>query len=114
MVGEQYFGVKCPFFKDNICSIYPARPFVCRKYIVIDVCNMGQENHVVDEGYIIGMTYDWIVSHHIRKNLKRYTSILTPLQIKVTEESDLDCVYDLKFGQKCSDIRENFSDIFYN
>ena len=60
------------------------------------------------------MTYDWIVAHHIRKNLKRYSSILDPVQIRVTEEGDLNGVYNLQFWQQCSDIRDNFSDIGFN
>jgi Fe-S-cluster containining protein len=112
LVGEEYTGIKCPFLKDNNCSIYSVRPFACRKYIVIGICNMKGKNLVVDVGYIIGMTYDWIVSHHIRKNLKRYVSILTPEQIRVTEEGDLDGVYNLQFWQDHSDIRDNFSKIF--
>jgi Fe-S-cluster containining protein len=114
LIGEKYTGIKCPFLKDNNCSIYSARPFVCRRYIVTGICNMEQnnnfidENKFVDEGYIIGNTYDWIVSHHMRKNLKRYISILEPIQIKVTEEADLDGVYNLMAWQKLSDIRDNF------
>ena len=114
LIGENYSGVKCPFLKDNNCSIYSARPFVCRKYIVIGICNMEQKNKIVDEGYIIAMTYDWIVAHHIRKNLERYASILDPIQIKVTQEADLDGVYNLLAWQKLSDIRDNFSEIYFN
>jgi len=114
LVGKEYTGVKCPFLKDNNCSIYSARPFVCRKYIVIGECNMEQRHILVDERYIIAMTYDFITTRHMRKNLKRYTSILDPMQIKVTEEGDLDGIYNLKFGQKCSDIRDNFSDVYFN
>ena len=43
------FGTPCPFLKDNSCSIYELRPFVCRKHVVlfdnpkwcdIDICNL--------------------------------------------------------------------------
>jgi Fe-S-cluster containining protein len=113
-IGDKYYGVKCLFLKDDNCSIYSARPFVCRKYIVIGVCNMEQKNRIVDVGYIIGKTYDWIIAYHIRKNLEKYASILDPLQIKVTQEADLNGVYNLSAWQKFSDIRDNFSDICFN
>ena len=72
---------------------------------------MEQNNKFVDESYIIGMTYGWIVGYHIRKNLKRYAPILDPTQIKVTEEENLEGVYNLQAWQMFSDIRDNFSDI---
>ena len=112
IIGGKYTGIKCPFLEDNNCSIYSARPFNCRKYIVIGMCDMNGKNIFVDVGYIIGVTYDWIIARHIRKNLKRYVSILTPEQIKVTEEADLEVVYNLQAWQDSSDIRDNFSKIF--
>jgi Fe-S-cluster containining protein len=113
IIGEQYTGIKCPFLKDNNCYIYSVRPFVCRKYITIGICNMEDKNKFVDEGYIIGMTYEYITTYHIRKNLDRYVSILDPMQIKVTKEGDLDGVYNIKHWQKYSDIRDNFSNICF-
>ena len=119
-LGKEYTGVKCPFLKYNDCSIYSVRPFVCRKYIVIGECNMERKNRkgkhtmMVDEQYIINATYDLITTHHIRKNLERYISILDPIQIKVTQQANLNGVYNLLTWQKLSDIRDNFSDIWFN
>jgi Fe-S-cluster containining protein len=33
---ERYvtLGLVCPFLEDDACSIHPARPFVCRQYLV--------------------------------------------------------------------------------
>ncbi len=33
---------KCPFLKDNLCIIYPVRPFVCRMMISRHQCAKGQ------------------------------------------------------------------------
>lgn len=30
--AEEFHGQACPFLKNNSCSIYPARPFVCRRH----------------------------------------------------------------------------------
>lgn len=30
--NRDYHGQPCPFLKDNACSIYKARPFVCRRH----------------------------------------------------------------------------------
>lgn len=114
IIGEKYEGIKCPFLKDNICSIYSVRPYRCRKHIVGGdmTCDLDEYNYFVDEGYIIGLTYEDIVAYHIRKNMKRYSSILDPEQISVTEEANLDNdVYNLMHWQMFSDIRDNFSDI---
>jgi len=29
-----YAGIACPFLEDESCSVYPARPMVCREYLV--------------------------------------------------------------------------------
>jgi len=36
-VQKAYFrlGIPCPFLEDAKCSIYPARPFICRQYLVV-------------------------------------------------------------------------------
>lgn len=40
-----YTGVPCPFLKDNRCSIYRFRPYVCRLHVSIDkddlLCNLA-------------------------------------------------------------------------
>jgi Fe-S-cluster containining protein len=35
-IAQRYFalGLVCPFLKDDACSIYSDRPFVCRQYLV--------------------------------------------------------------------------------
>lgn len=33
--SENYHGLPCPFLQNNSCSIYPFRPFVCRRHITI-------------------------------------------------------------------------------
>lgn len=32
---EEYHGIPCPFLRNNTCSIYHSRPFVCRRHIAI-------------------------------------------------------------------------------
>jgi Fe-S-cluster containining protein len=74
LIGEQYTGKECPFLKDNICTIYPVRPYVCRKYIVFEEnaekCGPKNENEIVQElvvGYIIDRTYTRIIKYHHKK-----------------------------------------------
>jgi len=45
-IGEQHTGKECPFFMDNLCTIYPVHPYVCRKYIVLEenANKCGQKN----------------------------------------------------------------------
>ena len=37
-------GVPCPFLVNNVCSIYPVRPLVCRTYFVNDDVSLCQQN----------------------------------------------------------------------
>jgi Fe-S-cluster containining protein len=32
---ENHHGIPCPFLRNNACSIYPSRPFACRRHIAI-------------------------------------------------------------------------------
>jgi Fe-S-cluster containining protein len=35
----EFSGRPCPFLKDSSCSIYPIRPFACRKHVSFDTTN---------------------------------------------------------------------------
>lgn len=109
LIGGKYMGKKCPFLKNNSCSIYPSRPFVCRKHIAIGniPCSLTVENNIDDGGYVILNTYDLIISYYMAKNIKRYISILDPLQIELSSENH---IFHLQPWQKLSDIRDNFSE----
>lgn len=109
IIGKKYTGIKCPFLKNNSCSVYPARPFVCKKHIAIGnlSCSPTIKNKFDDGGYIILNTYDLIISYHMGKNIKRYLSLLDPMQIELSSENH---IFRLQPWQKYSDIRDNFSE----
>lgn len=35
-IQNQFIGIPCPFLKEDSCSIYDVRPFVCRKHLSFD------------------------------------------------------------------------------
>ena len=37
--AENFHGTPCPFLYDGCCSIYEARPFVCRRHVVLTSTN---------------------------------------------------------------------------
>jgi Fe-S-cluster containining protein len=41
-VARYYFslGIVCPFLEDDSCTIHPARPFVCRQYLVTSAAEL--------------------------------------------------------------------------
>ena len=48
---KDYFqlGIACPFLEEESCSIYPARPLICREYLVISApehCATLNEDHI--------------------------------------------------------------------
>ena len=38
----------CPFLQDNVCTIYPVRPFSCRLFVSTITCNPGNPAQVSD------------------------------------------------------------------
>ena len=69
---RDYSGIVCPFLKDNICTIYEVRPFMCRKYFVFEDDNSkcGAMNNIVSTfiaDYIIERTYEKIVEFYYRQ-----------------------------------------------
>ncbi|RJX18453.1 MAG: YkgJ family cysteine cluster protein [Desulforudis sp.] len=36
---QDFHGLQCPFLKQGVCSIYEARPFVCRKHVALTSTN---------------------------------------------------------------------------
>jgi Fe-S-cluster containining protein len=96
LIGEQYRGQKCPFLKDDICSIYPVRPFKCRGHLVledtVEKCGQyGASLYSVGLGYSIERTYYEIISYHHKKHGQNISSLPNFMVF--------------------SDIRENFMDI---
>jgi len=96
-VGEEYNGIKCPFFtKDNECYIYNARPFRCRYHFVNaddnSKCGDGEEKVAAIISYIIEKRYEEIVLYYYDRK-----------RIDINYQK-ID-VFDL-----FNDIRDNFSD----
>ena len=97
-VGEEYNGIKCPFFtKDNECYIYNVRPFRCRYHFVNaddnSKCGCGKEKVAVIGSYIIEKRYEEIVLYYYDRK-------------KININYQAIDVFDL-----FNDIRDNFSEI---
>ena len=45
----------CPFLQDNLCTLYPVRPFACRMFISSVVCN-GKQPAIVPDFYFEAAT----------------------------------------------------------
>src|SRR5258708_20275597 len=39
-MNRDYIGVACPFLKNDRCSIYAQRPFICRTHYSMDEINL--------------------------------------------------------------------------
>ena len=72
--GGKYVGIKCPFLnKDDECSIYPVRPYMCRRYIVFNDDNSlcddyGSKDIVIGAHIYSEIVYHEIVNYYCAKN----------------------------------------------
>lgn len=53
----------CPFLKDNLCTIYPVRPFACRSFISQHVCTKSLPALVTNEYMTACTVVSQIIEH---------------------------------------------------
>jgi Fe-S-cluster containining protein len=53
----------CPFLQDNICSIYPVRPFSCRLFVSTVTCSPGNPAQVSDEHLEASTAVTQLIEH---------------------------------------------------
>jgi Fe-S-cluster containining protein len=53
----------CPFLKDNICTIYPVRPFSCRLFMSSVTCSPGTPAQVTDDHFEASTAVTQVIEH---------------------------------------------------
>lgn len=53
----------CPFLQDNICTIYPVRPFSCRLFVSTVTCSPGNPAQVSDEHLEASTAVTQLIEH---------------------------------------------------
>ncbi|MFT5699421.1 MAG: Fe-S-cluster containining protein [Desulforhopalus sp.] len=53
----------CPFLKDNICTIYPVRPFSCRLFVSSVTCSPGNPAQVADDHLEASTAVTQVIEH---------------------------------------------------
>ncbi|PHR29850.1 MAG: hypothetical protein COA36_03075 [Desulfotalea sp.] len=53
----------CPFLTDNICTIYPVRPFSCRLFISSVTCSSGNPAQVTDNHFEASTAVTQVIEH---------------------------------------------------
>jgi hypothetical protein len=81
---QDFHGQPCPFLKNNACSIYSVRPFVCRRHVFLgnsaDWCHpdIANEDEFPQLGFTeIKKSYDFIVQQTNltkRKDIREFFS----------------------------------------
>ena len=71
---KNFHGYPCPFLEQGICSIYDARPFVCRKHVVLTSTNLWCNTELCnDEEFpILQFTNIDKAFHHIRRESESF------------------------------------------
>lgn len=83
-IRTKYFGKPCPFLKNEICQIYPARPSICRTTKVKgDFCGKHVQLGQSRESKPIKLFYDQVVMELIKEEEKRINKEIKVLPVMV-------------------------------
>lgn len=74
--GDGFFSGICPLLQDNLCSIYPVRPFSCRCFASTTTCTPGSDAELPSY-YLAASTAITQLIEHLDQG--RYWGLLTPL-----------------------------------
>jgi Fe-S-cluster containining protein len=74
----------CPFLADDVCRIYPVRPFSCRCFISISRCSATQPAQI-DECYLTASTAMLQLIEHLGQ--KEYWGIMTDVLLSLLDIS---------------------------
>ena len=83
-IRSKYFGKPCPFLKNEICQIYPARPSICRTTKVKgDFCGKHVQLGLKRDSRPIRLFYDQIVMELIKEENKKIKKEIKVLPVMV-------------------------------
>jgi Fe-S-cluster containining protein len=89
---EKYNGKECPFLEDKKCSIYPVRPFACRRFISLEYDNTkceflinGIKIQCMEDDYIFKKIFQYMIEYNLKKErtnifLKSYNSCFSDIR----------------------------------
>jgi len=79
----------CPFLKENICQIYPARPFGCRMMISETTCTAGKSAMVNDHYFSATTAIAQIIEHLGQKEYWGNMLDVLPALCDISEFKDI-------------------------
>jgi Fe-S-cluster containining protein len=90
----------CPFLEDNICMIYPVRPFGCRFFVSTVQCSTSQPAQMTDAYFEASMAVNQLIEHLGQKEYWGNMLDVLPALCDISEFKDIATSLDVSLSRQ--------------
>jgi hypothetical protein len=90
----------CPFLEENICMIYPVRPFGCRFFVSTLQCSASQPAQMSDAYFEASMAVNQLIEHLGQKEYWGNMLDVLPALCDISEFKDIATSLDISLSRQ--------------